>query len=247
MSTPVKVALVALVLIGGFCAALPFRKVLEDSTPVAIGDDGLRLRTNEAPPKLVPLQVSAEGETSPAAGMLPGDNLPRPGGTHPATIWRAGLDMAETPPPQLAQDYRPWPDGSLPPQLGHVPIESRSPLGPSQGPSAVLLKPMMLEPAPMPLAPPVAELAPRTPGGLVPLAPTGVVSEDQPSVSIPAVASRKHRLRDGDTLAKLAEHYYGDASRGTEIYDANRSVLNSPDLLPIGVEIYIPGVAPRQE
>jgi phage tail protein X len=45
---------------------------------------------------------------------------------------------------------------------------------------------------------------------------------------------------DGDKLPALAKRYLGSADRFREIYEANRAVLNSPDLLPIGVELVIP-------
>jgi hypothetical protein len=38
----------------------------------------------------------------------------------------------------------------------------------------------------------------------------------------------------------LARLYLDDASRGAEIYEANRDLLASPDLLPIGAELVIP-------
>lgn len=50
----------------------------------------------------------------------------------------------------------------------------------------------------------------------------------------------RHRIVDGDNLESLAEKYLGSADRHMELYDANRDVLPSPDLLPIGVEIAIP-------
>lgn len=242
MSTPAKVALVAIVLIGGFCAALPFRKALVDDAPLAGGEDDLELRPGDAPPRLVPLQVSTESDVSPAAGALPGDSLPPPRGPHPATIWRSQAERADAPPPQLEQEYRPWPDGSWPPQLGHVPIEARSPLAAGEVPAATLLKPQMVDPVPMPLAPPVAERAIPGAGVLTPLATGG-----QPSVSIADIPFRRHRLTDGDTLVGLAERYYGDRNRAAELFDANRGVLSSPDLLPIGIEIVLPGIPPRQD
>ncbi len=49
-----------------------------------------------------------------------------------------------------------------------------------------------------------------------------------------------HRIVDGDTLAALAERYLGDASRAGEIFEANRGVIASPELLTIGVELKIP-------
>ena len=51
---------------------------------------------------------------------------------------------------------------------------------------------------------------------------------------------RTHRIVDGDSLDRLAERYLGSADRRLEIYEANRDVLPSPELLPIGVELKIP-------
>ncbi|HVX15803.1 MAG TPA: LysM peptidoglycan-binding domain-containing protein [Pirellulales bacterium] len=52
-----------------------------------------------------------------------------------------------------------------------------------------------------------------------------------------------HRIADGDTLSRLAQRYLGSGSRFREIFDANRDRLPSPDLLPIGVVIRIPGAS----
>ena len=53
---------------------------------------------------------------------------------------------------------------------------------------------------------------------------------------------KKHpyRLRDGDTLEKIAERMLGSRERAAEIFDANRDVLTRPDLLPVGVTIIVP-------
>lgn len=53
-------------------------------------------------------------------------------------------------------------------------------------------------------------------------------------------ASRRHKVRDGDTLASLAADYYGDAARSEAIFAANREVLSSPDVLTIGTYLVIP-------
>jgi phage tail protein X len=55
-----------------------------------------------------------------------------------------------------------------------------------------------------------------------------------------AGTERTHVVRDGDTLGTLAERYYGDAGRYREILEANREVLSSADLLPIGAALRIP-------
>jgi nucleoid-associated protein YgaU len=52
--------------------------------------------------------------------------------------------------------------------------------------------------------------------------------------------TRSHRIVDGDTLPALAERYLGSADRAREIFEANRNVLDNPELLPIGAELKIP-------
>jgi len=64
-------------------------------------------------------------------------------------------------------------------------------------------------------------------------------------MGLPPVASqdnsaRSHKIVDGDSLANLAERYLGAAERAMEIYEANRDVLPSPAVLPIGAELKIP-------
>ena len=51
---------------------------------------------------------------------------------------------------------------------------------------------------------------------------------------------RSYRLRDGDTLEDLAERFLGTRTRAVEIFEANRALLSTPDLLPIGTTITIP-------
>jgi len=49
-----------------------------------------------------------------------------------------------------------------------------------------------------------------------------------------------HTIVDGDTLQDLAQHYLGRADRSMELFQYNRDVLRSPDMLPIGAELRIP-------
>jgi nucleoid-associated protein YgaU len=51
---------------------------------------------------------------------------------------------------------------------------------------------------------------------------------------------RTHIVVDGDSLERLAARYLDDPRRALEIYQANRELLTSPDLLPIGAELKIP-------
>ena len=49
-----------------------------------------------------------------------------------------------------------------------------------------------------------------------------------------------HIVRDGDTLSDLARGYLGSSSRYMEIFEANRDILRSAELLPIGAGLRIP-------
>ncbi len=51
---------------------------------------------------------------------------------------------------------------------------------------------------------------------------------------------RTHVVVDGDTLTGLAARYLGSSDRYREIFDANRQLLSTPDLLPIGATLEIP-------
>ncbi len=57
---------------------------------------------------------------------------------------------------------------------------------------------------------------------------------------------RTHVVTDGDTLSRLAAQYLGRADRYLEIFEFNRPLLSSPDLLPIGAALKIPPRAAGQ-
>ncbi|HVT27886.1 MAG TPA: LysM domain-containing protein [Lacipirellulaceae bacterium] len=54
------------------------------------------------------------------------------------------------------------------------------------------------------------------------------------------IGPRTHVVVDGDSLERIASRYLSDPARSHEIYELNRDVLTSPDLLPIGAELKIP-------
>jgi nucleoid-associated protein YgaU len=76
----------------------------------------------------------------------------------------------------------------------------------------------------------------------VPAQPKGQSSES----SVPWSADnsengpRTHIVVDGDSLQRLAGRYLNDPNRSSEIYEMNRELLKTPDLLPIGAELKIP-------
>ncbi len=55
-----------------------------------------------------------------------------------------------------------------------------------------------------------------------------------------ATGARRHTVRAGDTLSKLAQEYYGNRSRWRDIYQANRNTMRSESDLKIGAELIIP-------
>ncbi|HXY75677.1 MAG TPA: LysM peptidoglycan-binding domain-containing protein [Steroidobacteraceae bacterium] len=52
--------------------------------------------------------------------------------------------------------------------------------------------------------------------------------------------TQTHLVQSGDTLSKLAQRYYGDASLYTKIFQANRDVLSDPNKIQVGQKLRIP-------
>jgi nucleoid-associated protein YgaU len=49
-----------------------------------------------------------------------------------------------------------------------------------------------------------------------------------------------HEVKSGETLSKIAQHYYGDASLYPKIFDANKDTLKDPDKIRVGQKLRIP-------
>ncbi|UJH66922.1 LysM peptidoglycan-binding domain-containing protein [Allomuricauda sp. SCSIO 65647] len=52
----------------------------------------------------------------------------------------------------------------------------------------------------------------------------------------------RHTVESGESLSKIAKHYYGDAMKYNAIFEANRTILNNPDLIHPGQELVIPNL-----
>ncbi len=52
----------------------------------------------------------------------------------------------------------------------------------------------------------------------------------------------KHVVQKGDTLGKIAKHYYKDASKYTAIFEANTDKLKNPDVIYPDQELVIPHI-----
>lgn len=54
------------------------------------------------------------------------------------------------------------------------------------------------------------------------------------------ITERRHVVRPGDTLSKLAQQYYGNRARWRDIYAANRNVMKNDSDLKVGMALRIP-------
>ena len=63
------------------------------------------------------------------------------------------------------------------------------------------------------------------------------------STTAPSTPSgaQSYTVKSGDSLSKIAKHFYGDASKWHQIYEANKDKIKNPDLIHPGQEFTIPG------
>ncbi len=52
----------------------------------------------------------------------------------------------------------------------------------------------------------------------------------------------RHVVQKGETLGKIAKHYFGDAMKYKEIFEANTDKLKNPDLIYPDQELVIPNL-----
>jgi nucleoid-associated protein YgaU len=50
----------------------------------------------------------------------------------------------------------------------------------------------------------------------------------------------RHEVKGGESLSKIAKHYYGDPMKYNAIFEANRNLLDNPDLIHPGQVLVIP-------
>jgi nucleoid-associated protein YgaU len=71
----------------------------------------------------------------------------------------------------------------------------------------------------------------------------GVESVDNNmTVAVPAPDSRYHTVVSGDWLSKIAQTYYGDATKYNVIFEANKPMLADPDEIYPGQVLRIPNL-----
>ena len=52
----------------------------------------------------------------------------------------------------------------------------------------------------------------------------------------------KHVVTKGETLGKIAKHYFGDPMKYKQIFEANTHILNNPDVIHPNQELVIPNM-----
>ncbi len=50
----------------------------------------------------------------------------------------------------------------------------------------------------------------------------------------------RHTVQSGESLSKIAKHYYGDAMKYKQIFAANTNILNNPDVIHPDQVLVIP-------
>ncbi len=49
-----------------------------------------------------------------------------------------------------------------------------------------------------------------------------------------------HTVRKGESLSKIADHYYGDMMKYKQIFNANRNILDNENVIEVGQVLTIP-------
>ncbi len=68
----------------------------------------------------------------------------------------------------------------------------------------------------------------------------GEVKADEVDAPEQAIEVKYYEIVKGDSLWKIAEKFYGNGSKYTRIFEANREVIKDPDLIFPGQKIRIP-------
>ena len=66
--------------------------------------------------------------------------------------------------------------------------------------------------------------------------------DDNMTVEHEEPEARFHTVVSGDTLGKIAKHYYGNAMKYPEIFEANKPMLTDPDKIYPGQVLRIPNL-----
>lgn len=59
---------------------------------------------------------------------------------------------------------------------------------------------------------------------------------------LPVSQAQEYTVVSGDSLSKIAKHFYGDALKWNIIYEANSTTIKDPNLIHPGQKITIPKI-----
>jgi nucleoid-associated protein YgaU len=94
---------------------------------------------------------------------------------------------------------------------------------------------------PTPTVAPASPIAAPTPSPPPPSPPSVPTPSPSPSPSPSPAAGESYTVADGDTLATIAERFYGDPTLWRPIYEANRTAIgDNPDNVRVGTTLRIP-------
>jgi 5'-nucleotidase/UDP-sugar diphosphatase len=107
------------------------------------------------------------------------------------------------------------------------------------------------EPAPPIAAPSDTPGAAKSPaagakpsGGAKPSAgaksPQATAKPSKPDEPLAPSGGKTYVTQKGDTLSKIAQKFYKDASKWKKIWEANKARIPNPDKLPVGTKLIIP-------
>ena len=84
-------------------------------------------------------------------------------------------------------------------------------------------------------------LKPRPGAATAPtMAPANTTAAAVQTVPADAPKTEYYTIKSGDTLGKIAQHFYGKASAYPRLFEANREVIEDPDKIYPGQKIRIP-------
>ena len=66
-------------------------------------------------------------------------------------------------------------------------------------------------------------------------------SSTAPSAPAQAAPGQTYTVKKGDSLSKIAKRVYGDAQQWRKIHEANRDIIDNPDLIHPGQVLKLPG------
>jgi nucleoid-associated protein YgaU len=70
--------------------------------------------------------------------------------------------------------------------------------------------------------------------------PVGNFLEVQSNATAGAASAQSYTVKSGDTLSKIAKHFYGDVAQWKKIHEANKAAVPNPDMIQVGQTLSIP-------